>query len=1225
MKASSSYYYVVTSQKSTAVSHSIVCQLLNPIESGTMNTANERHLILAKGNHLEIFLLELSGPSLLLDSVVFGSIKCLDYFRPHGSTHDLLFILTERKIFSILEYDAINNRLITKSVGNLKEKFGKDVELGQTLFIDPDNKVIGMQLYEGQIKIIPIESKEPFSLSLEYSNVIDLKFLYGCARPTLCVLYEDKRRCRHVRTLVLEINDRELSPGPWTHNNVEYQASLIIPVNAPAYGIVLVGSTTITYLNGTGNIQTIAMSHTQVTSFTRISNDGCRFLMGDSQGLLFVVNLKLDNSRVSGITIDLLGTTNIAEAISYLDHGIVFIGSSFGDSQLVKLLPMKDDRGSNIEVLETYTNIGPILDMCYVDSEKQGGRSQLVTCSGAYKDSTLRVIRSGIGIAEQASIDVSGIKGLWSVRLSENDEYDKYLIQSFIGETRILSIENEELSEIEIDGFNSQMQTILCKNTISGTMIQVTASSVRLIDCQSFQLLSEYTSSKTITVATANLEQIIVAISGGGLLYLEIDKTTRSIIEIASVQLDQDVACISISPPTSESNQISNEMEVDSDSSSTGTRSSLVAIGMWTDNTSRLLALPTLQELYRIVLSSQTQTRDIIIIDLNSKTYLMVGLGDGTFISYIVDYSSGLPILTNKRNAVLGTHPISFSTFKNAGNLCVFAACDRPTIIYSKNGKLLFSNLNIQQTEIISMAPFHSELFPDCLAMSSESSLIIGNAEEIQKLHIQTIPIGEHARRIVHNANAGIYAVCSEKVTMSDRGFESNHRILFLDDGSMDLKGCFDLDMLEQGISCISCFLDQNIYSNTSNSKSNNDGNKSSTPNNGTEYIIVGTVYVINDEIEPSKGRILVFEITKDRKISLICEKDTKDAVYSLASVNGRLAAAIGSKVQIYKWVSKDDSSAGNFSSSPELQNECGHHGHITALYLKAHGDFLLVGDVMRSVTLLQYRAAESILEEVARDFNANYMRAIEIIDNGDNMLGSDDFGNIFVLRRQTDAANDEERLKLEGKAEFYMDEYINVFRKGSICNQPSYEIEAISSNSNAITNSVTGNHISTFVSILDNNYSSVTGFPIGSNSILYGTITGSIGNIISLNEDSYRFFHAIERSMRNRTLAIGDPNHFEWRSFQNSLRTSPQRNMIDGDLVEMLLELDKEEWNSIAKEVNDELNNYLITMNAKVNGSDNNIIGTAENAFAGLLAQDKVSLSVEDIIRRVEDIARLH
>ena len=49
---------------------------------------------------------------------------------------------------------------------------------------------------------------------------------------------------------------------------------------------------------------------------------------------------------------------------------------------------------------------------------------------------------------EQASIDMDGIKGLWTLRPSTAASFDKYMVQSFIGETRVLAIDDEgELGE----------------------------------------------------------------------------------------------------------------------------------------------------------------------------------------------------------------------------------------------------------------------------------------------------------------------------------------------------------------------------------------------------------------------------------------------------------------------------------------------------------------------------------------------------------------------------------------------------------------------------------------------------------------------------------------------------------------------------------------------------------------------------------------------------------
>lgn len=55
-------------------------------------------------------------------------------------------------------------------------------------------------------------------------------------------------------------------------------------------------------------------------------------------------------------------------------------------------------------------NLGPIVDLCVVDLERQG-QGQVVTCSGAFKDGSLRIVRNGIGINEQVSFWLIEQKG----------------------------------------------------------------------------------------------------------------------------------------------------------------------------------------------------------------------------------------------------------------------------------------------------------------------------------------------------------------------------------------------------------------------------------------------------------------------------------------------------------------------------------------------------------------------------------------------------------------------------------------------------------------------------------------------------------------------------------------------------------------------------------------------------------------------------------------------
>lgn len=62
-------------------------------------------------------------------------------------------------------------------------------------------------------------------------------------------------------------------------------------------------------------------------------------------------------------------------------------------------------------------------------------------------------------------------------------------------------------------------------------------------------------------------------------------------------------------------------------------------------------------------------------------------------------------------------------------------------------------------------------------------------------------------------------------------------------------------------------------------------------------------------------------------------------------------------QVRLYEW-----------TAEKELRTECNHYNNIMALYLKTKGDFILVGDLMRSVLLLAYKPMEGNFEEVRRE-----------------------------------------------------------------------------------------------------------------------------------------------------------------------------------------------------------------------------------------------------------------
>lgn len=69
-----------------------------------------------------------------------------------------------------------------------------------------------------------------------------------------------------------------------------------------------------------------------------------------------------------------LGNISAPSTLSYLDSGVVFVGSNSNDSQLVRLQsrPIPPSNDCYVEVLDYFTNLGPIVDFCVMDLDRQG-------------------------------------------------------------------------------------------------------------------------------------------------------------------------------------------------------------------------------------------------------------------------------------------------------------------------------------------------------------------------------------------------------------------------------------------------------------------------------------------------------------------------------------------------------------------------------------------------------------------------------------------------------------------------------------------------------------------------------------------------------------------------------------------------------------------------------------------------------------------------------------
>ncbi len=508
---------MVTCQGPTAITHSLVASVTGK---------DAVNLIFARPNRIEIHLVMENGLKGLHDVPIYGNIACMDVFRVPGESQDMIFILTEMSHFCILSYDANKSEIRTRGLGDMSDHISQQDQEGKQGVVDPKCRMVALHIYEGVLKIIPVDPKgqvrDSFNVFLEEPCIIDVKFLYGCSKPTIAILYEDNNECRWIKTHVVSSRGRELLPGPWERIAAEHTATTLINVPEPLCGIMVIGKSSISYHKGT-NTTSMDMVSRSITAYGRVDEDGQRFLVGDTNGELHVITLTCDGTSVKSVSLEPLGTSTIPSCISYLDNGVVFIGSISGDSQLVKLKQVPDkETGSYVEVLDTFVNLGPIVDMVLADVDHQGQHSA-VTCSGIAKEGSLRIIQSGIGINELASIELPGIKNMWPLRPSSDARHDKYLVQAFLTETRVLAIENDEMDEVELPSFLPG-RTLFCGNMNGDVIIQVTEHALVCLRTPDMVECARWCPPMglNITIAVANSVNIIVACGGGTLVLLEV-------------------------------------------------------------------------------------------------------------------------------------------------------------------------------------------------------------------------------------------------------------------------------------------------------------------------------------------------------------------------------------------------------------------------------------------------------------------------------------------------------------------------------------------------------------------------------------------------------------------------------------------------------------------------------------------------------------------------------
>lgn len=103
-----------------------------------------------------------------------------------------------------------------------------------------------------------------------------------------------------------------------------------------------------------------------------------------------------------------------------------------------------------------------------------------------------------------------------------SDEFDAYIIVSFVNATLVLSI-GDTVEEVTDSGFLGTTPTLCCSSLGDDALVQVYPEGIRHIRADKRVNEWKAPGKKTISKCAVNQRQVVIALSGGELVYFEMD------------------------------------------------------------------------------------------------------------------------------------------------------------------------------------------------------------------------------------------------------------------------------------------------------------------------------------------------------------------------------------------------------------------------------------------------------------------------------------------------------------------------------------------------------------------------------------------------------------------------------------------------------------------------------------------------------------------------------
>lgn len=562
----------------------------------------------------------------------------------------------------------------------------------------------------------------------------------------------------------------------------------------------------------------------------------------------------------------------------------------------------------NMDLTDELQSISPCTQIQYGDLTNEG-LPQIYSCTGKGPRSSLRVLRHGLSITELAVQKMPGTPyGIWSVKKKIEDEFDSYIIVSFIDATLVLEI-SDSVSEVKDSKFMQKAKTLSVQLMDNNDILQIHTNGVRSIEGLSKIKEWKPPDRKSIKCGTANSRQAVVGIDGGSLIYFEIN-SSNILDESAIINVGSEISCVALCP-IPEGRQ----------------RAPFLAVGTWNEAVTIYSIQPSESGTDLTNASVQATTERIYSVCMNfmnitegiPSLFLNIGLANGVYQRIEIDPLTGKS--SDARIRELGTQPVTVLPLTVDDQSAVIALSSKPWLSYIVSHNYRLTPISYDHLDYCHN--FHSQHCPDGIVAINNESLRIFSINRIDDDFNQTIlPLTFTPRRLlVHPQTNNLIVIESEPNSFSYKQVSESlgeQGMQLLDEDTYG-KGNTVKSLLgvprpqpskvgecDHWGSCIQ-LIDPNTLGILDTFPFQQDEAALSSAlvefhdRNGEIILVVGTA--IKYQLFPKKiesGRLYVFRILSNTKFQLLHTTEVESLPSAMCQFHGRLLVGIDKTLRIY-------------------------------------------------------------------------------------------------------------------------------------------------------------------------------------------------------------------------------------------------------------------------------------------------------------------------------------